>query len=130
MNLKIDKKILKLLMETGFLSADIGRLEKAEDIFLGIAKVRPGNINPEIGLAYVDMGRQSFEKAISRLKKAIQTKTTDTDLCKSFLGMAFKLAKYEEQSQNILTEVINNGQDKVAVNLAKSLLNESISVAI
>lgn len=118
----INEDLVPLLMETGFLAADTGRIADAKNIFIAVANARPDNANPQIGLAYAEMNSNNNLGAIQILNNAIAKNPKEISLCKCFLGMALKnIGRYEE-SRSVLREVLEVADNNTAVNLAKDLL--------
>jgi Flp pilus assembly protein TadD len=120
--MKIDSDLLKLLMETGFMAANGGRLGEAETIFKGLAVARPGSVYPQIGLGCVAMGRGEFEQAAEILRAAPAGERGEQDLCQGFLGMALRLGGNEDECRAVLTRLQDEGENPVAVRMAGKLL--------
>lgn len=120
--MEIDIELLKLLMQMGFLATHKGRLGEAAAIFEGVNQARPNSAFPHIGLGCVAMGRGDFSKAVEVLRNAPATLTSERELCNGFMGLAFKMDGQAEESRTILTQLLNEGENEVAVRMAGKLL--------
>lgn len=120
--MKVDSDLLKLLMEMGFLSTKMGRLEEAETIFCGVAQARPQSAYPQIGLGCVAMGRGDISKAVDILSGAPSTEPAERDLCMGFLAMALKLGGLGEECRKVSTRLQSEGVNEVAVRMAGKLM--------
>jgi Flp pilus assembly protein TadD len=120
--MKFDKDLMQLLMEMGFLASNTGRLKHAATIFGGVASARPNSAYPQIGLGCVAMGYGEFAKAAEMLRNAPATERAERELCNGFLGMALKLDGNETEYHSVLTQLVNEGENEVAVRMAEKLL--------
>ena len=119
--MNIDSDLLKLLMETGFMATNAGRLDEAATIFGGVARARPNSAYPRIGLGCVAMGRGNYAQAVEILNTAPAKEQAERDLCLGFLGMALKLGGYESECQTVLNQLQSEGENEVAVRMAGRL---------
>ena len=128
--MEIDSKLLKLMMEIGFLAADKGQLAEAETIFYGVSKARPNSAYPYVGAGYVAMNKNEFEKAIAILRNAPHQDAKEKELSGGFLGMALKFAGYNEEAHRLLSDIKENGVNNTAVKMASVLLEKDLSAMI
>ncbi|MBF0103127.1 MAG: hypothetical protein HQK77_19685 [Desulfobacterales bacterium] len=119
----ITSELLQLLMEIGYLAGGYGLLNDSETIFEAIKSVRPESEYPLIGLAVTKMNANNNEDAIAILKNQALKVNPQSDLARSFLGLALKHAGYGSESQSVLQEVLNSGKDAVAVKMAQAILD-------
>lgn len=97
---------------------------ESEEIFNAIHAIRPESELPLIGLAVTKMNKnQAGEAARVLWDKALKI-NPESDLAKSFLGLALKLSGMNNESRTVLEEVLQSGQDPQATDIAKSLLAE------
>ena len=122
--MEIDAGSLQLLMEVGFLAGGYGYLGEAEIIFDGLKAVRPQNESPLIGLAFAKMNNNQMDEAIRILEEEALKVNPQSDLARSFLGLALKLSGRVEQCLPILREVVERNSDEAAVKVARGLLEE------
>ena len=122
--MEIERKLLQLLMEAGNLASGYGYFPEAEIIFNGLRAVRPESEYPLIGLALAKMNARKNLEAIKVLADETLKVNPESDLAKSFLGLALKTSGLREESCTVLREVIAADRDKIAVNIARNLLAE------
>lgn len=122
--MKIDSNLLKVMMEIGFLGTRHSRLNESATVFGGIAKARPKSAYPQIGLGSVAMGHGDFSKAVDILRNSPATEQAERDLCDGFLGMALKLAGYEDESRTVLIRLKKEGVNEAAIRMSNTLLGD------
>lgn len=122
--MEIEDKLLKLLMEVGYLGCGYGYFKDAVTVFGGLETLCPNSDSPFIGLAVATISRGHYEKAVEILRDQVLKKFPDSDMSRSFLGFALKITGKRTESEAILDEVVRNNRDEAAVNLAKALLAE------
>ena len=122
--IEIPGRIVRLLMEIGYLAGANGMVDEAEQIFTALQVVRPESEYPLIGSAVTLMnsGRPG-EAAKIIWDKALQL-NPESDLAKSFLGLALKLSGMQGECRAILEEVIETDRDPQATEMAKSIITE------
>jgi Flp pilus assembly protein TadD len=123
--MQIDVELLKLLMEMGFRAANTGRWEEAAAMFGGVNQARPDSAFPHIGLGCVAMGRGDFSKAVTVLRNAPANAPGERELCNGFMGLALRLDGHMDESREVLTQLMNEGENEVAVRMAGKLLEQS-----
>jgi predicted Zn-dependent protease len=124
--MKVEIELLRLLVEIGFLAESRGMLFEAETIFEGVSKYRPNSAYPLIGKASVIMNKGEFKEAISILSNAPYQDNKEKELRDSYLGKALKLAGYNNEANNVLKNVKENGTYDMAVNYANALLENDL----
>ena len=121
--MEVETSLIKLLMELGYVATGQGLHTEAEVIFTGVRAARPKSEYPLIGLAITKMNAGEYEEAIRLLEEARELNPSNW-LSASFLGLAFKLKGEQAKSRAILEEVLQNAQQKEAINMAQALLAE------
>ena len=122
--INIDTDILQKMMEVGYVAAGSGQWMEAAAIFDGVQAARPGSEYPDIGMAIVLLNAARTDDAIKTLQDSLE-EHPESDLAKSFLGLALRQAELTTESDRLLNEVIEADRDPKAVSLAISLLNPS-----
>ena len=122
--MEIETNTVQLLMETGYLAGGYGFYKESEDIFEGIQSIRPDSELPIIGLAVTKMNAGKNEEAARILWERALKINPESDLAKSFLGLALKLAGLQTESEAVLKEVTDDGKNEAAIKLAQALLKE------
>lgn len=118
------RELVQLLMEVGYVAAGNGFYKEAVVIFEGVRAIRPDSPFPEIGAAVLELNRRRANRAITILRDSALVKDPESDLAKSFLGLALRQAGYTQQSRNLLEEVVAANRDPVAVDMAAALLSD------
>lgn len=126
-SMQVKLELIKLLLEIGFIGVDNRQVAEAETIFEGASILRPGNSTPDIGFAAVAIRKGEYEKAISILRNAPFKDAGQKDLRDAFLGKSLKLAGYNMEAQSVLEDVVSNGEDKSAIEMAEELLEIDLS---
>ncbi|MBW2067585.1 MAG: hypothetical protein JRI31_01710 [Deltaproteobacteria bacterium] len=123
---QLDRSLLQLMMEIGFLATGYGLFDDAEKIFTGLKQVCPESCSPSIGLAFSKMSKGNMEEAIVLLESELenQEKGKDAELVRAYLALALKLAGRSERAKSLAEELIKEGTQESAVNMAKAILEE------
>jgi Flp pilus assembly protein TadD len=122
--MQIEKELLQILMESGYLAGGYGFFAEAEVIFKGIMAARPESEYPLIGLAVSKMNAGKNDEAVKILHKQALKLNPESDLARSFIGLALKLGGLNDESLTVLGEVVAAGRDETAVKMARSLMEE------
>lgn len=123
--MEIQTEVIQLLMEAGYLAGGYGLYKESEDIFEGIRAIRPDSELPIIGLAVTKMNAGKNTESARMLWEQALKINPESDLAKSFLGLALKLSNLNSESETVLKEVIDTGKNEPAIKLAQALLNDS-----
>ena len=111
-----------MLIEIGFLGADSKKYEEAETIFNGVIGYQPGVAYPHIGTAHLAILKGDLQNAINILRNTPCKDDFQKEYRNGYLAMVLKMVGYTQESNAILTEIKENGQDQRAVKLATKLL--------
>lgn len=120
--MKIERNLLKCLMEVGYMAANTKRLKAADIIFNGLVAARPQSPYPQFGLGYVAICRGKFHQAMDIFKAAPVKTPRDYDMCQGYIGMTLKLAGQTDEAHTVLTQLQTEGQNEEAVRIARKLL--------
>ncbi|MBF0320071.1 MAG: hypothetical protein HQL01_09770 [Nitrospirae bacterium] len=120
----IEDKLLKLMMDIGYLGCGYGYFKDAVTVFGGLEDICPDSESPLIGMAVAMISRGQCEKAEEILKDHVLTRFPQSDIARSFHGFALKILGKKSESITVLKEVVGNNRDTAAVNLASALLAE------
>jgi len=115
-------EVVQLLMEAGFLAVGKGMFPQATAIFAGVAAVRPESELPIVGQAIAQMNSGRADDAIQTLKNKALVLNPDSQIARSFLGLALKIGGFQAESRALLSEVVKNNSAPEAVALAQDLL--------
>lgn len=110
----------RLLTEVGFLAAASGDVLRAERIFGGLTRLRPGRAYPQVGLAVAWMNAGRASDAAVLLEKAQSTDPDERATLDAWRGFALQLAGRSGESRRVLDTLAASEGD--AGTLARSLL--------
>lgn len=122
--LGIEKEILQLLMEIGFLGADNFMPDIAEKLFVGIAAVRPKSELPLLGLGLCAMAKTNFPLAAYILGKKALPLNPKSSHVKNFLALALIRTGHVKNASDLAKEVLNDSSDPKEKEFAQNILNE------
>ncbi|MDR0678672.1 MAG: hypothetical protein LBF24_00230 [Puniceicoccales bacterium] len=115
---------LQLLMAVGYVACGQGRPSQAVIIFTGIAAVRPNSELPLIGLAVAQINQGKLTTACDTLVQRAAGINPDNQLVKAMAAMIFRMSGAVGASDRLLDEIIADGSDGGAVELACHLQTE------
>ncbi len=122
--MQADTNMIQLLMEIGYLASGYGFHKEAHTIFKGVRAARPESEFPFIGMAVVKMNQGESDEAIGILNDYALAKNPESDLVKSFMGLALKLSGENGKSREILMQISPSSGNQAAVDMARELLTE------
>lgn len=112
-----------MLMEIGALATESGMQSEAKMIFTGARWLRPKSEYPYLGIAVALMNDQKYKEAIYVLREGALAINPDSDLAKSYLGLALKLSGLTYESKDLLKEVLDKSKDENALSVAEALVS-------
>ncbi|QEI09503.1 tetratricopeptide repeat protein [Pigmentiphaga aceris] len=104
----------------GFLAAASGDVSRAERIFNGLARLRPGRAYPSVGLAVAWMNAGRAADAVVLLEKAQTSDPEERATLDAWRGFALQLAGRISESRRVLDTLA--AKDGDAGVLARGLL--------
>ncbi len=122
--MEIQAHVLQNMASLGFLAANQGRLDKAEQIFQGLAAIRPEEEAVLLGLAYIRLNMGAFGEAADILQNKAMTLYPDNEIIACFGGLALHRDGKADAGRDLLHRVSKTGKDPLVVNLATNLLAE------
>ena len=126
LNELINVEISRTLAHTALLAAWDGDGEAANEIFTALYKAKPKEPNVRICQAMVLACQERFKECTALLLNII-SETPDNLNAKSLLGMV-KFYINEDGWRSLLEEVVADGSDEAAVQMASNLLTEYPSI--
>jgi len=124
----VSVETLRLISDIGFMATSNGLSTQAKSIFDAVELLRPDSVLPDIGKALNYLNLNQFQNALDVLEKKALKKEPDDPTVNAFIGMALMLMGRNNESEGFLKPVLNQ-DDKVAANLASTLLEELKSQA-
>lgn len=122
--MNVSVETLQRLTEVGYLACGHQLDGLAQQIFDGVAALRPDSDAPAIGRGLAALCRGDAGLAVELLQAA-RDAHPESDAVRSFLGLALKLAGLNQQSETILREVASAGRDPQAAAMAHAILHPS-----
>ena len=123
--MEVSSDLVQQLMEIGYLAIGSGQTAEAETIFSGIVAVRSESELPLIGLGVAQLSAGKAGDAVKTLGERALGMAPESDLVKSFLGLALHQTGFSEECRTLLQEVIASNTNPDAVTMAQSLLDEN-----
>lgn len=120
--MNVSTEVVQNLMEVGYVAAGRGLAPLAERIFAGVEAARPDSPAPAIGRAVAAMNIGEPGEAVELLRASAE-KHPDSDVTKSFLGLALRQAGLNQQSDQLLQDVVANARDPNAKAMADAILH-------
>ena len=119
--MEIKAQVLQKLTEIGLVAAGRGMLSEAETIFAALEAVRPESEIPLVGRAIAHLNRNSTAAAVRLLEQAL-SKNADSQIAKTFLGVANLSAGMNAAAETQLQQAIEVDPHSDSATLAKALL--------
>ena len=114
----------KKLVEIGLLSAGAGDIVATRTIFDGIAAIRPESEVPLVGKAIAELCTGRYRTAVQLLREAVE-KNPENDVAMGLLALALHNCGLNEASSTVAAQVVNDGENTEAIELAQAILEES-----
>jgi thioredoxin-like negative regulator of GroEL len=95
---------LPALVEIGLFAAHTGQVAKAKALFEGLAQAGPELLPVKLGLAFVSLVTNDFEKAEAGLKEVL-AKSPDHAEAKALLGLCLAISGRHAEAKPILEQV-------------------------
>jgi predicted Zn-dependent protease len=122
-DLGVSSDLVQLLMEVGYVATGRGLQSRAKAIFNGLIAARPNNELPLIGLAVNELNFGNVGEAAKILVERALVVNPNSEMAKCFLAIAVKALGHEQESKELLQQVLDNCSDPAAKRLAESLLS-------
>lgn len=123
--LGLNKEMIKLLYEIGVTGIWLNEIADARVIFDGLKALRPQNELPVLGLALIAFAEGNLDKSIEMIVKEALVINPRNDIVKAYLALAIQAkGGLEGEYTEICENIISHNEDKTAVTLAKSILEQ------
>lgn len=117
---------LVMLYELGLLARELGKLQQAEAIFLGILNMRSRVAGGYMGLSSIYMDQGRLDEALQLLQTTVTLEGKHRDLGQAFLGSTLLRAGRAREAERILRPVAESGRENNGVTLAQRLLESEV----
>ena len=119
---QLPNELFQLLANVGYVGINKGFFAESQSIFESIVAACPENIFAQqaLGIAYI------FSRKITEGTKVlfnVLKKDPKNELCRSFLAIAFKMTKVDNEAIGASRSVVEHGKDPAAIQIAKAILD-------
>jgi len=122
-NLRIGDDELRVMLESGLVLREAGRLDEAEKVFEGVREVVPESDVPLIALSSIAVKRQDFDRALQFCEEAMNQESNSVFAQVNHAEILLYQKKVDDAERE-LTEIIRtNPQDSPHCRRAKLLLD-------
>jgi Bacterial type III secretion protein (HrpB1_HrpK) len=119
--LGVDLRITRLLLQVGVMCARLERYEVAEKIIRSVKAFRDDLPHPGTALATAFLFQKRLQEAAAELESVLLV-YPNHQLGKAFLGLVYRESE-REGWRTLLEEVIEDGRDESAIELARHCLH-------
>lgn len=128
----LSRQDIRLLVELGFMAANLGHAREADAIFEAMQLLLPASAVPHLGVCLARMGEGKHAQAVQHLRKtALRTHAHDEDV-QLFLAWALTLDNRREEADAVLRTLAsgsaNSPARQVALGLVPSAGKEALSL--
>lgn len=118
---KVSDEELRVMLESGLVLREAGRLDEAEKIFQGVRELVPGSDVPLVALSSIHVRRGDFEDALRLCEEALQN-TPDSLFARVNHAEILLYLKRPDEAEIELREIVENNPDSPHRRTAESLL--------
>lgn len=122
--MKAETKLIRLLLEIGYLASGYGFSEEANTIINSVQGVRPDSCYPRIARAVCRMNEGCPQEAVDILRPCCAGDLPENELARSFLGLALRQTGLNSESEEVLSGVLSSCEDPTALQMARAILGE------
>ena len=119
---KASDEELRVMMESGLVLREAGRLDEAEKIFLGVNELAPQSDVPLVALSSVAVRRGDLDEALRLSEKALEQEPESLFARVNHAEILLYQKKIEEANKE-LNEIIKTNPDSPHSRTAQSLLD-------
>ncbi|MDR2366673.1 MAG: tetratricopeptide repeat protein [Deltaproteobacteria bacterium] len=110
---------LPKIVEIGLFGAHTGQMSGAFNLFQGLLQASPDLIPAKLGMAFVDLVTNQFDRAETAIREVLSVKPDHAEAM-ALLGLDLALSGRQDEAEPILVEVSKG--DGAAAELARFLL--------
>ncbi|MDR0590586.1 MAG: hypothetical protein LBG09_01895 [Puniceicoccales bacterium] len=119
---EIPTEMIRLLLDIAYVATGSGRRQDAENIFESIIAARPKNELPLIAYAFMRMAFGEYVEASHLLIERALKINPRSEMAQVFYGFLLYQVGRKGESDAILNNIMDNGEDKDAFLLAESIV--------
>jgi predicted Zn-dependent protease len=121
---EVPTEMIQLLIDIGYVSTGIGRKRDAENIFESVIAARPKQELPFVAYSFMRMAFGEYVEASHLLIERALKINPDSEMAQAFYGLLLYQVGRKGESNMVLGNIMNNGKDKDAYQLAESIIKE------
>jgi Tfp pilus assembly protein PilF len=121
---EVPTEMIRLLIDIGYVSTGSGRKQDAENIFESVIAARPQQELPFIAYAFMRMVFGEYVEASNLLIERALKINPDSEMAQAFYGLLLYQVGRKGESNTILGNIMNEGKDNDAYQLAESIMKE------
>lgn len=122
LSVKASQDEILFLMESGYLSRDLGRSQAASDIFLGVSALVPHEPLPLAAIGTVLVAEGRYDEAVRHLEKALAV-FPDDPLIEAHLGEALLYLKENARARKLFERSIQAQPKGPGAEISQSYLS-------
>lgn len=119
---KTDDEELRVMLESGLVLREAGRLDEAEKIFLGVREIAPQSDVPLVALSSIAARRNDFEEAMRLCEEALRAEPSSV-FARVNRAEILLYQKKTQEAESQLQEIIEKNPDSPHARTAQSLLD-------
>lgn len=119
---KVPDEELRVMLESGLILREAGRLDEAEKIFLGVRELVPKSDVPFVALSSIAVRRGNFEEALRLCEEAMEN-APNSLFARVNHAEILLYQKKAEEAEAELREIVENNPDSPHRRTAQSLLD-------
>lgn len=120
-SVKTNEEELRVMLESGLVLRESGRLDEAEKIFLGVREIAPQSDVPLVALSSIEARRGNFEQALELCDEALRYEPNSLYARVNHAEILLYQKRREEATAE-LREIIEKNPDSPHSRTAQSLL--------
>ncbi|MDR1907189.1 MAG: hypothetical protein LBQ03_03185 [Puniceicoccales bacterium] len=121
---KVPTEMIRFLLDIAYVSTGSGRKRDAENIFESVIAARPKQELPFVAYSFMRMIFGEYVEASSLLVEKALKINPKSEMAQAFYGLLLYQVGRKGESDMILSNIMNNGEDKDAYQLAESIIKE------
>ena len=110
-----------MLLESGYLYLEMGKLKEAEDIFVGVCSLLPNSDVPRVALGNLHFSQGRFQRALKFHQEGLKVRP-DSALAKAHIGECLLFLRKTDNAIEALNEAMNMAPESATANFAKALI--------
>jgi predicted Zn-dependent protease len=119
---RTDDEQMRVMLESGLVLREAGRLEEAEKIFAGVRELAPRSDVPLVALSSIAARRQNFDEALRLCEEALRL-APESVFARVNRAEILLYQKKRDEAESELKEIIENNPDSPHARTAQSLLD-------